>query len=265
MSFSHWFLLYGRRSECRDISTPVSSRRCCGLTCWCLWHDPPQTGRITSRVRHRFFGVWCRREPISSGAPLLLDIFDQAARRKVPFQCRYDARARGTKSKPYLAFHEFPFLLPIYPALARGGRNPPRCTSPPFPVRAVAPGKGCFTFTACLWYLMGPKTSKHPLPTRARVYPRLTTDGRGRGVAHFPLSYISLTRNITRVRSPFGCHRRCEFMRWQLSNKKPSMVARTNMTLRKFIFCTPLEKIIYHASRFVRALRDLRSVSPQRF
>lgn len=74
--------------------------------------------------------------------------------------------APGTNPKPYLDSRG---TLPR----RRSRRN----ISPPFARRAARAtlrlAKGCFTFTACLWYLMVPKTSKYPLPARARVYPRL--------------------------------------------------------------------------------------------
>lgn len=92
--------------------------------------------------------------------------------------------------------------------------------------RLLASGKDCFTFTACLRYLMDPKTSKYPLLVRARVYSRLT---RVPPFCTYHLQEISAGSLTFRYRREglWGCG--------TAANKECLFLRRQTVTLQKFL------------------------------
>jgi len=139
--------------------------------CWCLWRDPSQTSEITRTT------ILAKRGAISRKILLLLSIFDQAAQRKVPFHMT-------TLGRPNLNL-----IL-----VSKQRYCIEKSVSTFLHFLLLAPEKNCFTFMACLWYLMDSKTSKYSLPACARIYSltRISffvyiTYKKFRELAHLPL------------------------------------------------------------------------------
>jgi len=87
----------------------------------------------------------------------------------------------------------------------------------------LASEKDCFTFIACLWYLMDSKTSKYFLPVYA--FTRLLV---------FPLLYTSLTRNSASSLTSH-CLRKGLWDCRMAPNKECLCLRRQTVTLQKFL------------------------------
>lgn len=169
-------LHYGR-SECELHQCDIS-RRCLEVICWCLWRDPPQTGRVTLRVdswRRRREG---RRKGDKQGRSIVARYLWPGCARKVAFQCRYDD---GTIERPNLN------LISVLEGRYRIEETVNAFLyPPPWPVAA----KGCVFYVYGLlvvsngsWNVQVPFTNS---------YTRLHTACRYRIL----FIYTSLTRNI---------------------------------------------------------------------
>lgn len=174
----HWFRSTTIGEVYANYINTISPRRCCfELTCWCLWRDSPQTKRADALISlspTRFLATTSRGrrgESISRGSIVARYLWPGWREESTfPMSIWRRCRKRDREGeRPNLN------LISVLEGRYRIEETVSIFLHPLAPHSVAIPAKGCFTFMACLWYLMDSETSKHPLyTTRARVlYSRL--------------------------------------------------------------------------------------------